>query len=474
MHFHFSTVVWGEWHTGVYLDANLPSLLAPGNLPAFAEKHEVTYRILTSERDIPRIEASAAFQRARSMVSFELVPCPIENTEDPIAAHHQLWRRSIAEARDAGAMILFVPPDVIWANGSLGHVAKLVEEGKRAVFMTYMRVISETCIPDMRRHYLAKDGVAIDASPRELVRVCFDHIHPLTLTYLHDSPNFPIHPEFILWPVAGEGYLMRVLVREMFAYDPNLIELNQQALPANVPDPNLIHYINDSDDLFSLSLAPLVKDENWYMEPQQLDPIKIGNWWITYDSPANDVVAKHRFYVHSVPKTPEKWRAAELESDALMRKIANTREVLRVIRGMQSEDTLYARQALSLALSESTLSELIECVQAFTIVVPCDQAMIRWLQDVETELQDFCKTPEFSRLILDHVLVGRIPHPNDGVSSLKTFGGGVRQLTWKNETLFIDGVPIRGAGYSLVSDPGLNANGWAFLIDAVLPACSGA
>lgn len=474
MYFHFSTVVWGDWHTGVYLDANLPSLLAPENLPAFAKQHDVTYRILTAARDIPRIQSSAAFQRAQSIVPFELIACPVENTDNPIAVHHQLWRRSIAEAREAGAMILFVPPDVIWANGSIGHVANLIEQGKRAVFMTYMRVVSETCVPAARRRHLSKDGTTIDASPRELVRLCFEHIHPLTLTYLRDSPNFPIHPEFILWPVAGEGYLMRVLVREMFAYDPNLITLNRQALPANVPDLDLIHYINDSDDLFSLSLAPLTKDADWYMKPQSLDPIKIADWWLTYDSPANDVVAKHYFYVHSVPKTPEKWRAAEAESDILMRKISGTREMLRVIGGFQNQDTLYARQVLSLALAETKLPELLKCDQAFTVLIPNDQATIRWLQSIGSNLFEFSKSQEFCRLILDHVLVGRIPSKSEGVSSLKTLGGGVRQVSWKDGAPFVDGMAINGPGYSLVSDPGLNANGWAFLVDTVLPSCSSA
>jgi hypothetical protein len=76
---------------------------------------------------------------------------------------------------------------------------------------------------------------------------------------MHDSPNFPIHPELILWSVPGEGFLMRVLVREMVAYDPSLFDLNHQALLAHAPDLDDVHYVTDSDDVFALSFAPLAR-----------------------------------------------------------------------------------------------------------------------------------------------------------------------------------------------------------------------
>ena len=77
MLFHFSTAVWGPWHTGAFLTVNLPSLLAPANLPAFAAAHKVVYRIFTSAAEARQIAASAAFQRARELVEFEFVECII-------------------------------------------------------------------------------------------------------------------------------------------------------------------------------------------------------------------------------------------------------------------------------------------------------------------------------------------------------------------------------------------------------------
>jgi hypothetical protein len=468
VHFHFSTVVWGPWHTGIFLDVNLPSLLAPENLAAFAARHRVTYRIFTSQHDIARITASPAYRRAREIVPFELIPCAVEQVENPIAAHHQLWRRSIVEARNAGAMILFVPPDVAWSNSGFRHVADLVSQGRRAVFITYMRVVSETCAPELQRRYMAEDGAMLDVSSRDLVALAFQYIHPLTLTYLHDSPNFPIHPEFILWRVPGEGYLMRVLVREMFAYDPRVFELNEQALLAHVPDLSSVHYVTDSDDLFALSFAPTLKDIEWYVQPQRYDPLKVGSWWLTYDSPANDLVASHSFCIHHRDQTPKKWRRAERESDLFIKQLMGLREVLRLIRAVSDDRTRQARQVLSMALAETKLARRMGKNIPFTALIPKNADILRWLNE---DGEPLLKTPsvrELVDLILDHVVIGHLALKAGDAADLTTARGGTRRLTWIGSTPLIDDVVLHVPAIRL-GNMSHRDNGSAYVVDAVLP-----
>jgi hypothetical protein len=452
----------------------LPSLLADDNLRAFTELHRVTYRIFSSRRDIRRITASPAFGRAREFVNFELIAVPVERDLDPIALHHQLWRRGLEEARKAGKMILFVPPDVIWSNGSLRHVAEQVKRGKRAVFMTYMRVISETCVPEVRRLYLSADGSTIKASSNDLVAMALRHIHPLTLTYLRDSPHFPIHPEFILWPVPDEGFLMRVLVREIFALDPKMFELNAQALLAAPPDPDLVHYVTDSDDLFSLSLAPIAKDIDWYARPQRLDAAKIGSWWLTYDSPANDSIASRYFYVHRSARTAGKWRPAEIGSDWLIRRIRGARELLRIITGLRANEVAHARQVISLALVDTKLPHFAQVKRPVTLLVPKNDGMSRWLLGGGEALLRPEYSAELVRHMLDHVVLGHI-QPLNGAGSLivKTAGGRERELTWHAAGAFVDGVALELPGYPVASDWAYPSDAWALHIRDVLPSARG-
>lgn len=463
VHFHFSTVVWGPWHVGAFLDVNLPSLLAEGNLPAFAARHRVTYRIFTSAADVARITASAGFKRLQALVSVELVECPVQNAVSPIAMHHLLWRRSIEEARAAGAMILFVPPDVIWANGSFAHVADLVTRGKRAIFMTYVRVTQESCVPEVRRRFASSASVAIEVSPRELVDVAMRHIHPLTLTYMRHSTNFPVHPEFILWSVPDEGILMRVLVREMFAYDPAMVDLNQQALVAHKLDRDLVHFVTDSDDLFALSLTPANKDIEWYARPQGLDVRKVASWWLHYDSPINDVAAAGHFYIHAKPRTPANWRRAEQQSDMLVQRLTGTREGLRLLAFMDRPDLQRARQVLAAALLETKLARMLRSNGPWTLLVPRNGAILRWLLEGGDALLQSGNARRLMPYILGHLVTGRVQLRAGEDAELRTAGGVVRQLTWNNGAAEIDGIAVAVPGFEL-------GRHRSYLVDAVLPA----
>ena len=474
MHFHFSTVVWGPWHTGVFLDVNLPSLLASDNLAAFAAHHRVTYRIFTSRRDASSIMASLAFQRARDIVPFELIEYPVEDTDNPIGMHHFLWRRSIMEAQQAGAMILFVPPDVAWSNGSFRHLSDVALQGKKAIFITYVRVVSETCIPELRRRHLSQDGAVLTAQPRCLVELALQYIHPLALTYMRDSPNFPIHPELILWSVPGEGFLMRVLVREMFAYDPGLFDLNHQALLAHAPDPGDVHYVTDSDDLFALSFAPLAKDIDWYERPQRLNAPEIGSWWLRYDSPANDLVARRHFYIHSVSRSPQAWRRPELESDALMRRIKGTREILRLLSAIGQQESLYARQVLAFALAETKLASMIDRIGPITLLIPQNSAMRHRLTGAGEEMLDLRRSRKLVDLILDHVVIGRVPLEVGKNAVLRTAHGGERSLTWRDNTPLVDGAVLQPPAFPVAHDWTYVTDIWAFMTDQVLAPSRGA
>jgi hypothetical protein len=446
--FQFTTVVWGPWHTSVYLEVNLPSLLAAGNLQAFAALHKVVYRIYTSRDDVATIKGSAAFQRARQIVEVELLERAIDRTIDPIAMHHLLWRKSIDEARDAGHMVLFIPPDVVWSNGAFRHIAEHAAAGKRAIFMTYMRVVSETAVLEAKRLFLKEGSPVLDAPSRPLVQLAMRHIHPLTLTYVRDSTNFPIHPEFVLWPVDGEGYLMRVLVREMFAYDPRNFDLNRQQLPAHKPAPDEVHYINDSDDLFALSLAPLRKDLDWYERPRILGPLEVASWWLKYDSPANDLAAAHRFYVHVGERTPSKWRRAELESDALMRRLSAVREMLRLSSELSQTEFSHVGHILAVALAETKLALLGPPKPPLTIVIPPEEACRGWIADTFAKRTRAEAARELMARIADHVIMDHLVL-RQREEVLRTASGGRRKLTWRDGRAYIDGVAIKAGQRSV-------------------------
>jgi hypothetical protein len=459
--FHFSTVVWGDWHTGLFLDVNLPSLLASGNLPAFTLRHDVKYRILTTAKDARRIEASPSYRRACEIAELALVRCDVREVENPFHMHHLLWRRSIEEAKAARAMILFVPPDVIWADGSYAHVAEIAPQGKKAIFMTYLRVVSESCVPAVIAAHRRPNDPIIQASPREFVDMAFRHMHPLTWTYLRDSPRFPVHPEFILWSVPGEGLLMRIFARELFAFDPNYFELNAQSLIARVDDPEAIHFITDSDDLFALSLAPLMKDVEWYRDRVPLDVHRIADWWLTYDSPVNDLISAKPFRFHSTDASPAKWRRAEIESDALLRRIRAEREIERLLRLLPLLGARLAAQILALARWETKITRLRVLAGPLSILAPLDADAMDWLLSGGDELLKSQDRGRLVDLILDHVIEGDLALEDRQERTIRTAGGGTRRLSWAGGKPSVDGIPLASEGRRI-------GTSWVYTIEKLL------
>jgi hypothetical protein len=324
------TAVWGDWHIAAHFELNLPSLLSPNNLPAFVARHDLAYEIHTRQSDVARIAGSPTYRALRQLVNVSIHVIADDELEDPIAAHHKIWSRVTARAERAGCYALLMPPDVAWSDGSFRCLADLLAAGKKAIMMTYMRVVSETFATEAARFLAAEGKKGIPA--RALVSLALRHIHPIMSAYVRNSPYFPIHQEMMLWPVKDEGILVRVFAREMFLFDPRAFARNHAQLIANDFKASDIHFISDSDELFGISLTPLGKDVGWHLDRRAADPQQIAQWWLLYDSPANDLVASTNIRWHFAPITEKKWRAREQGADLLVRRAAIAREQQRVLR----------------------------------------------------------------------------------------------------------------------------------------------
>jgi hypothetical protein len=168
-----NTCVWDEWHLDVMQRVMLPTLPSPGNLPTLCRRFSARYRIATTPGDRKRIEAWPIFARLATMVEIEWTT---ENSAPDIAYHIAWYERSLRDAKAANSYCFMASPDVAWNDGMLARCADAIAAGKVAVAIPYIRVISETFVPDIASR--AADG-AITVSGGELVRLGARHMHPL-------------------------------------------------------------------------------------------------------------------------------------------------------------------------------------------------------------------------------------------------------------------------------------------------------
>ena len=369
------TVAWGDWHVGAFLNANLPTMLAAGNLPAFAASVECDYLVYTTPKDAERMFQNPAFQRLRSLVRVQINMFRPSTTRNAIGLHHEIWNKATEHARNCGAFILLMPPDVVWADGSFARLGAVLEAGKRAIFMTYPRVVSETLVPAMLERFPPSPDNDVAVPPADMMALALTHIHPLMAAYLRSSSQFPIHPEMVSLPIEGDGFLLRLLARELFCFEPDHYALNSQALLAELPSAADVHVFCDSLEFLGFSLTPLWKDMEWYLEPGRLDPLRVGRWWIDYDSPFNDYLSSVDLRFRCGAAGEAEWRRAALQADALLTHLKSAREFTRVLMCLDQLGCSNAARFLASALRTQGLARRWPYRGPFLILAPRDDAL---------------------------------------------------------------------------------------------------
>ena len=401
--------VWGEWHRNAFLRLNLPSLMVEQNIPKFASMIDCKWKFYTTVGDREILSSDPLFQQFAEHVDVEWIEVA-QSEHDSFSAidvHGRVWIEGMRSARDAQKFVMFMPPDVIWSDGGFGHFADLiVHQGKRAIYINWhLRAISDSFIPAFHERF-GTGETPIHASSRELVRMSLDHIHPLSSSYLRESEFFPRHTEMMFWPVPGQGLLMHVFALTPFVFDTSRFEYTDKKLVTEVLDPNELHYVVDSDDLFIVSLAEMGKDRDWYEVAKRFDFVSHGEWWSFYDSPGNNYLAPQPFRLKFSDTSEDAWRAAEMSSMAVIRRATAAREVFRVWRLAKERGCNLAAMILSHILRNDLSHKVIGQLEISTILLPTDEYLKDYFESWShffVQKENFAKLRRFIRA---HIISG--------------------------------------------------------------------
>jgi hypothetical protein len=371
------TALWGDWHRDIFLNSNLPTMLAPGNLPALGAGIDCEYLVYTTPQDAVKMTRDRAFQRLRSIVPVTLTLFTPSKTKNIFSLHHEIWRKATEHALRQQAFILLMPPDVAWADGSFARLRDALTSGGRAIFMTYPRVVSETIVPALAERFPRGAGEAMIVPPTDLMKLAVTHIHPLMAAYDRAATHFPVHPEMILWPIEGDGFLMRLLARELFCFEPGRYQLNSQSLLAQIPPDDEIHVFRDSREFLGVSFTPLWKDMEWYLASRALEPLTLARWWLHYDSPMNDRLSAINLRFTSGTAQESQWQLAEAQANLLLGHLRSAREFVRIVLALDGMGLHQAATFLASALRVHGLARRWPHRGPFVVLAPTDEAFAR-------------------------------------------------------------------------------------------------
>jgi len=260
--------VWSYQFVQQFFDSSLPTLLAPGNIPALCKTLPCRFTLMTSADDVEFLCEHPNFRRLSAACETKVVTIDHLIMEGNYSTTLTL---AYAEAvRAAGSAMLdtcffFLVSDYVMADGSLANVLDHMMKGAAAVQVGNFHAIAEDFSPWLRQQLKsAPDALSLPA--RELVRQAISQAHPNTVARIVNYPvNHDPYANRLFWRVdentlVGRFYLMHMLcIRPETANFTIGSSCDYSFVPEMCPSGG-VDIVTDSDEYFVVEMQPRDRD----------------------------------------------------------------------------------------------------------------------------------------------------------------------------------------------------------------------
>src|SRR5580658_4712588 len=281
--------VWGYRFVNQFLEFCLPTLLAPGNLPAVAAMLPTRFALLTSEADELLIRANPAWRRLEQICEAEIRRIDDLITDGNHTATITLaFARAVRQAGDAmlDTAFIFLVSDYLVADGSLRSVVERIRAGASGVVAGNFQIVAEDAIPLLRRR-IDPASTATALAPRELVGWSLAHLHPATVA---NMVNFGLshnaHTNRLFWRVDEATLIGRFYLMHMIGIRPEVTDFvvgascDYSFIPEMCPSGNVVA-LTDSDDYLVVEMQPREHESKWLLPgPIEAKPLaaSLSEW----------------------------------------------------------------------------------------------------------------------------------------------------------------------------------------------------
>jgi hypothetical protein len=254
--------VWGERYTRDFLDFSLPSLLAPGNLPAISKLGACTFVLLAPARDAEVIQESSLWARLLDCCSVRVtyIDDLISQSSSTVLtlAYALVIRASGERALDT----CFVPlvSDYVISDGSLRSVTERIFAGASGVLAGNFQVAREIVFP--RLEECKSDTGVLAIAPRSLVDISLNALHRTTLAEIvNEGGGLSSGTNRLFWRVDERSMVGRFFLMHMIAIRPEISDFvisapsDYSLVPELCPSGQIVR-ITDSDDYFVVECQP--------------------------------------------------------------------------------------------------------------------------------------------------------------------------------------------------------------------------
>jgi hypothetical protein len=341
--FHFITVLWGNYHTELFLKVAIPNQLSPNNLPSLLFRNNSIYKIYTTSKDAEKIENSSVFRKLSEIIFTKIILIDgfgevihkgiVSGDKHKVLA--QCYRESLQIAAMENGVCVFLVPDGVFPDGTFPKLERIIENGKKATLIPPFRVVKETFVPVFLERFYSEKDLTATISSRELAKLTLDHLHPEYKVSFWDSSPFNHWPSQLLWRVKDEGVLLRSFTPFFLASKPPYRKIIPESLwdrmaPMDGCDYPLFAHPNfddvyvavDSDDMFLTGIDSVrYSCGPWPCKRSRIFKVAV---WATCAGFANSHHLRcvtYKMRIHSCGITPSLWKKVEKTSDRVINQI---------------------------------------------------------------------------------------------------------------------------------------------------------
>jgi hypothetical protein len=320
--YYFLTPVWGASYTKLFVDFAIPAQLAAGNLPAFAGNPLNKYIIFTRPQDAEAIRAAPAFEKlaATIAVEFDYIAHKIEVPHDTMS---DCFRKGIVAAERSNAGLIFLTPDLVFADGSLQTLRRLSSLGHDVVFVPGIRTLKRGVCARLTRDHAT--GSTISVPPRALMQIALENLHPLAHSSWWDEGEGDLIPANLYWRVGEGGILGRcfhlhpLLVHPQRANARFFGTVDDDYFCAACPDSSRDFVVTNSDDLLAIELS---EPEHFFRTGFRKDCVDDAVTWAEqFTNARHRQLFQHVIKMHTGLASPADWARVEAKADAVARQI---------------------------------------------------------------------------------------------------------------------------------------------------------
>ncbi len=317
----FVAVVWGEEYTRDFLDTCLNSLLTVGNFESLRDRKDCLFRVYTTQASVDIFQRSSVFARLKALMPVELAVITGLWRVGKYASMTQAHAHFVREQRGDDAVLFFMSPDVVWADGAIKRAVQIADAGTRMILMATPRLRKESLLPALDALYRKGDRFT-PIPPRALVTLALSHLHPETSAQMWNGDRTAAVDGVYYWKVGGEGLLLRqahlfpFMVRATRDLVPPAISLDADFAANVAAAGGRVYVVGNSDEICCMDFTRGFERPSSALADAPAVERAVA-WLRAHTTERHRAFLKYRLRFYTLPRSAA-WDAAEAHSDDVL------------------------------------------------------------------------------------------------------------------------------------------------------------